>query len=277
MAAQAQTGTYILGDNTDERQRPRTRQNAALGAEAEDLFDALPIEPGWRVVEIGCGPCGLLETMSRRVGPNGRVIGLDASSAMVEEARAFVEEQGLTNVEVLHADGRSTGLPIEGFDLVHERLVLINVAQPEEIVAEMARLARPGGLVLLQEVDHVSWQCEPPHDAWTQLLRTFHAVARDNGADPLIGRRTPGMLRRAGLLGVDVRVHVQSWHHTHPWRFLLIEFANLVRAAAAARGHLADEETAALQAGLRDHLSDPETLVIGALLFQAWGRKGTGV
>ena len=54
-------------------------------------------------------------------------------------------------VRTVRADAASTGLPSDSFDFVHERMLLLNVTSPQDIVAEMTRLARPGGVVALQE------------------------------------------------------------------------------------------------------------------------------
>ena len=89
--------------------------------------------------------------------------------------------------------------------------LLINVPNPEQIVSEMVALVRPGGVVALQDVDRCSWVCDPPHPAWTTLLTALNTAWTQDGADPFIGRRLPGLLRRAGLVDVGVDVHVQAW------------------------------------------------------------------
>jgi ubiquinone/menaquinone biosynthesis C-methylase UbiE len=56
-----------------------------------------------------------------------------------------VTKQGLTNVEVIQADARYTGLPPASFDVAHARTVLVNVPDPGAVLADMTRLVRPGG------------------------------------------------------------------------------------------------------------------------------------
>ena len=98
-----------------------------------------------RVVEIGCGPQGCLDLLAERVGSRGSVVGVERGEDAVDLARRFARERGLANVELSHADARATGLPRGSFDLATARLVLVNVPDPEEIVAEMVALVRPGG------------------------------------------------------------------------------------------------------------------------------------
>jgi ubiquinone/menaquinone biosynthesis C-methylase UbiE len=142
----AQRDEYFLGYRRAEQERLQ-EQARQLADESSRLFDRLSLAPGARVVEIGCGPQGCLELLSHRVGRSGTVIGVERSEDAVELARAFVGDQGLTNVEIVHGDARATGLDRDSFDLVTSRLVLVNVPQPEQIVAEAFALAKSGGVV----------------------------------------------------------------------------------------------------------------------------------
>jgi ubiquinone/menaquinone biosynthesis C-methylase UbiE len=71
---------------------------------------------------------------------------------MVEHRRRLAEQRGLA-VEFIEADATTSGLPDNAFDLVHARTLLLNVSNSAEIVAEMTRIARPGGVVASQEPD----------------------------------------------------------------------------------------------------------------------------
>jgi hypothetical protein len=114
---------YVLGYREGELERLR-RQRAQLEQDSSWLLAQLGPLDGARVLEIGCGPHGCLDQLSRRVGPAGSVVGVDRGPEAVAMAKKMVASEGLTNVEVLERDGRSTGLPASLFDLVTSRLVL---------------------------------------------------------------------------------------------------------------------------------------------------------
>src|SRR5262249_29253017 len=158
------------------------------------LFDQIGLPTGARVVEIGCGPHGCLDLLSERVGRSGSVVGVERSEEAVTLARKLVAERGLGNVEVLHRDARSTGLPKGSFDLTTARLVLVNVPHPEQIIAEAVALVRPGGSVAFHEIDFAALVCDPPLHAWTALIDLFVTYAGRNGIDLFIGRRLPRLL-----------------------------------------------------------------------------------
>lgn len=109
---------YILRSGPAEQQR-LLKQADAWRAEACWLLDRLAIRSGWGAIDIGCGPLGILDLLAERVGPIGRVVGLDQEPRMVEMARNIVAERNLTNVEIIRNSATATGLPRESFDLVH--------------------------------------------------------------------------------------------------------------------------------------------------------------
>jgi len=75
------------------------------------------------------------------------------SADAVALAQHYLAEQKIENVEVRQGNGKATGLPRESFDLATARLVLVNIPEPERIIAEMAALVKPGGVVALHETE----------------------------------------------------------------------------------------------------------------------------
>jgi SAM-dependent methyltransferase len=218
-----QADPYFLGYGQAEQDR-LARQAQELADDSNWLFDHAGATAGSRVIEIGCGPQGCLGLLAGRVGAGGRVVGVERSAEQVQSARRYVADAHLTNVEVLHADGRATGLPGQSFDLATARLVLVNVPQPEVLVREMVRLVRPGGVIALHEADSSTQRCDPPHDAQTRLLEMLNTSATMDGIDRTIGPKLPRLMRAAGLM--DIRV--QAWVHAYPLghgrRMLLLDF-----------------------------------------------------
>src|SRR5262249_55575277 len=135
--------------------------------------------------------------------------------------------QGFMNTQIVGGDARRTGLPHSRFDLVHERLLLINVPDPDAVLAEMIRLVRPGGYVITQEIDTGSRLCEPPHPAWDRLLEAWKIIGSELGKDLFIGRRFPSLLKRAGLSNVGTHAHALVYRGDHPYKMHLLWFIAL--------------------------------------------------
>ena len=101
-------------------------------------------------------------------------LGRDAAeSARLQ--RQFTAQRGLGSVRIVAADARRTGLPAGSFDLVHARTLLVTVPDPAAVVAEMVRLAKPGGGVASLEPDGEGTLCYPAHPAYTRMSELFRA------------------------------------------------------------------------------------------------------
>ena len=200
-------------------------------------------------------------------------MGVERNAEAAALARQLTSERNLGNVEVLEGDARSTGLPKASFDLATSRLVLVNVPQPEQIVAEAVSLVRTGGWVAFHEADYVSHVCDPPSDAWSALVELLQKCTARNGIDSQIGRKLPRLLREAGLIDVRVNPLIHVYPPGHGRRSLLLDFSENLSERLLAEGLVSESELAGLKADLSRHLAEPDTLVVSHLYFQAWGRE----
>jgi SAM-dependent methyltransferase len=266
------TRVYALGADTGETGRLR-RQSEELRPEALALLDRIGLLPGQSAIDLGCGPSGILDMLADRVGPGGRVVGLDANAAHVAIAADRARRHGLANVSVMTGDARHTGLPRGTFDLVHARALLVTIPDPAEVVAEMARLARPGGWIAGQEPDAGFALCHPPLAAWDRLLDLFRASFGRSGADVRTGRRLGELFCAAGIEQVGVAVLAPAYPAGHSRRTVIPDLVRSLRPAILELGLAGDRELGELDSAVRRHLADPRTLMMPHLLMTAWGRK----
>ena len=268
------SAAYTLGTNPAERERLR-QQSDDLAAHTVALLDHTDAPPGARVLELGCGPSGSIELLAQRVGPLGSVTAVDIDQTHIALARELVCDRGLTNVEVLHADACRTGLPSATFDVVHARLLLVNIPGPEAVVAEMARLVKPGGWVVVDEADGTVSMCYPTHPAWDRLNEILRAAYRSAGADLSIGRKLGSLLRQAGLVDVGIEARADVYPAEHPRRALLADLVASMRDKITEWGVADADELETVEGQAREHLADPDTVAVSCLYFLAWGRKPT--
>ena len=266
------TQVYALGTNEEETARLR-RQAEELRPEAEALLARVGLRPGQSAIDLGCGPCGILGLLAAAVSPSGTVTGLDADAAHVAAARQYAVTSQLANVSVLAGDARRTGLADGEFDLVHGRTLLVTIPAPDEVVAEMTRLARPGGWIACQEPDVEHSLCYPPLPEWDRLRELFVASFTRAGADLRLGRRLPTMLWQAGLEDVEVTVHAGCYPAGHSRRTVIPDLVRSLRPVILDLGLAGDRELAGLDRAVRDHLADPRVLMMPHLLVTALGRK----
>jgi SAM-dependent methyltransferase len=263
---------YALGSSEIETDRLR-RQADELASDSAALLDRAGLAQGQRALDLGCGPRGVLDLMAERVGPVGRVVGIDADPKHIAAAREFVVEQRLDGVEVMEADARATGLPAGTFDVVHGRTLLITIPNPDEVVTEMVRLVRPRGWVVSLEPDTEYSMCYPPNEAFDRIGQLFALAFSRNGADPALGRKVPELLRGGGLHDVGVNVRPQMFPPGHTRRTARLDLVRAMRSHIIEMGLAEGTELDELDRDAREHLNDPDTVAIFGFLFLAWGRK----
>jgi ubiquinone/menaquinone biosynthesis C-methylase UbiE len=271
-ASTQQSADYVLGGSETELIRLRA-QAEEYEEQARWLVDMVGIRHGWRVLDVGCGPIGILRLLSEKVGPSGEVVGVEREHPFVELARFEIERLGLQNVKVFEADALNCGLESESFDLVHERLVLVNVPERQALLSEMLRLTAPGGFVALEDIDNVSWLCQPAHPSWDALQSAFHQAFRAGGGDPFVGRRLPALLRDAGASDVQARLWAELPQPGQYRRTHLISLVDSIRKKVLDMNLMSESDLDAHRQALLQHLTDPNTVVIEKLLMQCWARS----
>ncbi|RXK51683.1 class I SAM-dependent methyltransferase [Halorientalis pallida] len=108
--------------------------------------EALALDPGERVLELGCGPGTNFEALRERVGPEGTVVGVDYSTGMVASARETISEAGWGNVHAVRADAAT--LPVAGpFDAAYAAMSLSAMPDPEAVLDATRSVLAPGGRV----------------------------------------------------------------------------------------------------------------------------------
>src|SRR6266487_16785 len=105
-------------------------QGAAMAPDTEVMLNRIGVKEGWSCLDMGCGPRGITDLLSKRVGARGRVVGLDMDAQFLEVARA--RAQG--NVAFQQGDVYRSDLPGGSFDLVHMRFVASTAGDPERLL-----------------------------------------------------------------------------------------------------------------------------------------------
>jgi len=243
-------------------------QAAAMAPDCAIMLERIGVGAGWTCLDLGCGPGGITALLAERVGRSGRVVGLDADPVFVEHARRTAPD----NVEFMTGDAYATGLPDGAFDLVHMRFIGSTAGRPEALLGEARRLARPGGVVAMQEPDMATLTCHPPHPAWEALRSALIGAFASVGADISLARRLYTLVRHGGLLDVQYRPFLIGVRASDPWVDYLPSTVESLRRTIVERHLMSEPELAAALAACRAHLCDPDVVFTSYTVAQVWGR-----
>jgi len=161
-------------------------------------YQSLAIRPGASVLEIGCGngvDAGILAGMA---GPEGRVVGIDVSSTMLEAARGTT--RGVTEPGFLLCDAAQLAFFNSTFDAVRADRVLQHTKDPAAVVREMARVTSPDGRIVVFEPDWETFVLSPGERGVTRRILNFWCDRIPSG---WAGRSLYSAFRAAGLSGIS--------------------------------------------------------------------------
>jgi len=167
--------------------------------------EALAAQPGDRVLDVGCGPGFYCLEIAEEVGPDGRVVGIDAAAPMLEMARRRCE--AFDNVTFKQGDIMSIPVEDETFDRAICVQVLEYIEPATGALSEIKRTLRPGGRAVIWDIDWgtVAWHSSDP-SLTEQILKAWdqHLV------HPSLPRSLAPRLREAGFEEVEATGHVFS-------------------------------------------------------------------
>lgn len=231
------------------------------------MLDVCPVGAGDQVLDVGCGLGHEVHRLAQRVGPQGRVVGIDANPAMIAEARR--RGAGLTlPVSFEVGDAHQVGFSDSSFDLCRTERVLRYVNRPEAVLGEMVRLTRPGGSVLAFDFDSDQTVVDAADPA---LVRRIADVLDAAVPHPWIGRQLFGLFKRAGLR--DVRVVPHALCLSGAAGFAVYQQLNQGTIARAVQaGQVSASEAAAWWSGL-ERAAEAEMFFSAVLGFIAAGCK----
>lgn len=163
-------------------------------------FALMDLRPGQHVLDVGCGTGEDARAMAQRVAPGGRVVAVDGSQSMIATARQRAEGCALP-VEFQVADAQRLPFADGSFDSSRADRIFMHLESPAEALREMRRVTRPGGRVLVYEVDFETITLDLPDRQRTRQIVNTWCDSFRNG---WLGRHVPALFRETGLEEIHI-------------------------------------------------------------------------
>lgn len=161
----------------------------------ESLHSSLPENA--QILSIGCGT-GTIECQMAQYWPNAYIKAIDSSQAQIDISRDKAASLGLKKITFIFQDANDL-IYENSFDLVYARLLLIHVQDPVSVLKRMERAAKPGALIICEEISSSSFHCEPPNEFYAKAFQLTQEIAQEKKVDYDIGVKLPGYMADLGL------------------------------------------------------------------------------
>ncbi len=260
--------TYLLAGRRGELERLQL-QSRVWEPAGRRLLNEIGEGQGLRAVDIGCGAMGWLRLLSEWVGPDGQVVGTDVQDDMLQAAGQFLADEALGNVTLITDDLFASELEPASFDLVHARAQIGPLGRADDQMATYLRLVRPGGVVVLEDVDPASWHFLPPAPACEELVPLLAEAFGRAGGEPYAGTTHLHLFRNRGITP-QIRAEVQALPPGHPYNRVLLQFVTALDGLL--RSFVDPERLGDLRNQAEQEVQEPDRWGVTPTLIQSWGR-----
>ncbi len=258
----------------DQNEYQRLRDQASMWQRAtEEVLDRVGLEPGMSCLDVGSGPGSVMRLMADRVGPEGRVTGIEIDRQLGPQALADLRAQGGAQFDVIGADVlQLDSLPGAPFDLTYCRLFLMHMQDPVAALEKMSVWTKPGGVLAAQEFDFGAIAVEPLCPAMAEFNRLFEGVFRGHGRNLRAGRQLPAQFEAAGLGVPDGTLADVKYLPLKDMAAMLIGVYQGLFASAAELGIADPVRAEQFKTDMADAGADGRYYCLTPILIAAWKR-----
>lgn len=263
MSEQTRVAEYVFGTAFEGEARRMEAGEALWDPGTRDRLARLGVGPGWSCLEVGAGCGSVARWLAGRVGPSGAVVATDIRTDRLQWLTAH-------DVAVLRHDITAEELPRGGFDLVHARMVVQHLDDPEAAVARLRGALRPGGWLVLEDTDTSSLFCHATRPGFLERVKeAAYVVMRRSGHQPRGGLVDLELVRGGGFEEVTAEgraVVVEGGTELALWYSLWIEH---LRPAMLAEGLVGEDEVGRAMA----EMGDPTNRWLTQVMLAVAGRR----
>lgn len=167
------------------------------------------IKDGSKILDLGCGPGFYTEKLLNEFSKS-KIVALDSDKYLIEFAKKMLEEKYKKRIDFITQDIEKNNIPNDTFDYVISRLVFQHLDNPLNVAKEIYRILKPGGKVIIIDIDNDLWGTTYPESKLVKILNTnLSSVQKSMGGNRKIGRLLVSVLKNVGFkdLGMEAVVN----------------------------------------------------------------------
>jgi SAM-dependent methyltransferase len=261
---------YVIRGGVEGRERLRILSRV-MRPTTLSLFDRVGIKGQMACLDVGCGGGDATLDLAELVGSHGSVVGWDIDEIKLGLARHEAEEKRFGNVEFRLSDIGQSEAASE-FDLVYTRFLLTHLKDPAGALARIRQALRPGGIVIVEDIDFTGYFCHPDSAALRRYVELYTLAVQRKGGDPNIGLRLPGLLIDAGFERMQTNV-VQPAGVEGEVKLLTAVTMENIADSVVTEGLAGRNEVDEVIAQLYELARDSRTYLSVPRVVQAWGYR----
>ena len=267
---------YVLGNSAQEQERLKLQGNF-LEKWSEQFFVSAGLEPGMRVLDLGCGMGDVSLLAARLVGTSGHVTAIDRDLVVIEMARKrSIDEERGGNIDFIGSELLDFHTE-RSFDAVVGRYVLFFQPDPVAVIAHAAKQVRREGIIVFHEMDLANrLRSYPDGTLFDKMYALIGETDRRAGVLVDLGLRLTSLFLDAGLPWPTIKAEVPVGGE--PGSFLYRWFTETLRSLLPrieqfGLGSAEELDLDTLVARMEAEAVALRTQLLGPLQFGAWTRN----
>ncbi len=197
--------TYSLSVGENDLARMTLLNDIYMSYCIDFLFEN-GLKQGLSIADVGCGPGNVSLWLAEQVGETGKVVAIDNSDEQLNVLNKRIAEKQFKHISTYQCDIYEIDQLNEKFDIIFCRFLFIHLSQPLIAIKKLYELLKPGGCLILGELDNSTWSSYPVNEALEQDRNLLCTVGLKKGADFCIGPKLYGYLRQANFNIMNVKI-----------------------------------------------------------------------
>lgn len=262
------TQDYIIGGGAEGKARLNVLAQV-LEPFTKSLLKKNGLGLGQKLLDVGCGGGNVSRMAAQIVGDAGNVTAVDFDATIIQLNRAEVPQLPQLHYENISAYDIEYS---NEFDIAYSRFLLSHLTQPALALQNIVQSVRPGGSVVIEDVQFSGHICYPSNAAFDTYVTWYISLAKQRSQQPEIGPSLMNLLHEAGLQSINFDI-IQPAYQYGDGKWMAYLTLARIKDGIIAEKIASEDEIDAVLSELKDFTNNKDSFMSLPRIFRAWGVK----